>query len=269
MTRIVGTLYGPDGPLNGRLFVKPSTPFIGFTKGVSFKIIDGQVDIELPPNTSTTVFQAGWRDQFDPGIVEYSERWHVPRGIEVSLDVVRGLKRRESTQAGRSTAGVDQAMWKMEAEKAQKRAEELDNDLKKALLAIKTLEGRAASAAGKLASVQSECAVLQRKLAEAQKPEVRTEIVEKEVLSDTAKAALKVARKQIAVIQAENEVLQEQVKAGIEATTHFSNLEAEVDRLKIERQDLLNRIEELKQPRRNTSSLRKEMIANLDKLIDG
>ena len=191
MTRIVGTLYGPDGPLNGRLFIKPSTPFIGFTKGVSFKIVDGQVDIELPPNTSTTVFQAGWRDQFDPGVVEYSERWHVPRGIEVSLDVVRGLKRRESTQAGRSTAGVDQAMWKMEAEKAQKRAEELDNDLKKALLTIKALEGRTASAAGKLASIQSECAVLQRKLAEAQKPEVRTEIVEKEVLSDTAKAACK------------------------------------------------------------------------------
>ena len=148
MTRIVGTLYGPDGPLNGRLFIKPSTPFIGFTKGVSFKIVDGQVDIELPPNTSTTVFQAGWRDQFDPGVVEYSERWHVPRGIEVSLDVVRGLKRRESTQAGRSTAGVDQAMWKMEAEKAQKRAEELDNDLKKALLTIKALEGKSASAAG-------------------------------------------------------------------------------------------------------------------------
>ena len=120
-----------------------------------------------------------------------------------------------------------------------------------------------------MAAAQSECAVLQRKLAEAQKPEVRTEIVEKEVLSDAAKAALQVARKQIAVIQAENEVLQEQVQAGIEATTHFSNLEAEVDRLKIERQDLLNRIEELKQPRRNTSSLRKEMIANLDKLIDG
>ena len=97
---------------------------------------------------------------------------------------------------------------------------------------------------------------------------MRTEIVEKEVLSDTAKAALKVARKQISIIQA-NENEQEQVQAGIEATTHFSNLEAEVDRLKIERQDLLNRIEELKQPRRNTSSLRKEMIANLDKLIDG
>lgn len=269
MTRIVGSLYGPDGPLNGRLFVKPSTPFIGFTRGVSFKIVDGNVDIELPPNTSSTVFHAGWKDKFDPGDVEYSERWHVPRGVEVSLDVVRGLKRRESTQAGRTTAGVDQAMWKMEAEKAQQQAEELENALKKALLAIKSLEGRTAAATGKMAAAQSECAVLQRKLAEAQKPEVRTEIVEKEVLSDAAKAALQVARKQIAVIQAENEVLQEQVQAGIEATTHFSNLEAEVDRLKIEKQDLLNRIEELKQPRRNTSSLRKEMIANLDKLIDG
>ena len=30
MTRIVGSLLGPDGPLNGRLFIKPSTPFIGF-----------------------------------------------------------------------------------------------------------------------------------------------------------------------------------------------------------------------------------------------
>ena len=145
----------------------------------------------------------------------------MPRGVEVSLDVVRGLKRRESTQAGRTTAGVDQAMWKMEAEKAQQQAEELENALKKALLAIKALEGRTAAATGKMAAAQSECAVLQRKLAEAQKPEVRTEIVEKEVLSDAAKAALQVARKQIAVIQAENEVLQEQVQAGIEAIRTF------------------------------------------------
>lgn len=268
MTRIVGSLLGPDGPLTGRLFIKPSAPFIGFSKDLSFKIVDGVVDIELPPNTSTTVFYAGWKDQFDMTKVEYSERWHVPRGVEVSLDVVRGMQRRESTQAGR-TAGVDQVMWKMEAEKGRERIKELESNLRRAELAIQGLEGRAAAATGKLAGLQSECAVLQRKLVEAQKPEVRTEIIEKEVLSESAKETLKVARKQLAVLQAENDVLQSQVREGIAASTLVSNLQHEVDRLKIEKQDLLYRIEELKQPRRSTSSLRQEMIANLDKLIDG
>ena len=142
----------------------------------------------------------------------------------------------------------------MEAEKAQQQAEELENALKKALhLLLKLLRDERLRQQGRWQQHSQNVQCFNASLQKA-KPEVRTEIVEKEVLSDAAKAALQVARKQIAVIQAENEVLQEQVQAGIEATTHFSNLEAEVDRLKIEEQDLLNRIEELKQPRRNTSS---------------
>lgn len=268
MTRIVGSLLGPEGPLNGRLFIKPSTPFIGFSKDISFKIVDGNVDIELPPNISTTVFHAGWKDQFDLSKVEYSERWHVPHGAEVSLDVVRGMQRKESVRTGR-TAGVDQAMWKMEAEKGRERIKELESNLRRAEMAIQGLEGRAAAATGKLAQFQSDCSILQRKLTEAQKPEVRTEIIEKEALSDSVKQTLKVARKQLAILQAENDVLQSQVKEGIAASTLVSNFQHEVDRLKTEKQDLLYRIEELKQPRRSTSSLRQEMIANLDKLIDG
>lgn len=266
MTRVVGKLYGPEGPLNGRLYLKPSTPFIGASKEMSFKIANGEVDIEVPFNTGTTVFFAGWKDQFDVAPLNYSERWMIPNAEEVSLDQVRGGKR--TSREGRA-AGVDQAMWRAEAQKAQERVHELETEKAHLLLKLTHAESRSAASAGKVASLQSELSGLQRKLVHAEVPAVRTEVVEKEVLPADAQLVMRQARKEIALLANENEQLKKQAEESIGLSTHFSNLHAEIDRLKIEKQDLLNRIEELKQPRRSTSSLRQEMIANLDRLIDG
>ena len=266
MTRVVGKLYGLDGPLNGRLYLKPSTPFIGASKEMSFKIVNGEVDIVVPPNTGSTVFFAGWKDQFDVSRLEYSERWMVPNCAEIALDEVRGS--RQVARQGRAAA-VDQAMWRAEAQKAQERVHELETEKAHLLLKLTRAESRSAASAGQAASLQSEVSGLQRKLAEAELPAVRTEVVEKQVLPADAQAVIRQARKEITVLSNENEQLKKQIEESVGLSTHFSNLHAEIDRLKIEKQDLLNRIEELKQPRRSTSSLRQEMIANLDRLIDG
>ena len=266
MTRVIGKLYGADGPLNGRLYLKPSTPFIGASKEMSFKVADGEVDIEVPFNTGTTVFFAGWKDKFDVGPISYSERWMVPNAEEISLDQVRGARR--SSREGRTSA-VDNAMWRTEAQKAQEQVHVLEEEKAHLMLKLTHAESRAASSAGKLASLQSEVSGLQRKLMEAEVPAVRTEVVEKQMMPADAQVILRQARKEIAVLANENEQLKKQAEESIGLSTHFSNLHAEIDRLKIEKQDLLNRIEELRQPRRSTSSLRQEMIANLDRLIDG
>ena len=81
--------------------------------------------------------------------------------------------------------------------------------------------------------------------------------------------ALSHARSEIMALQKENAKLQDQARAGVTASTQLSNLQADVYRLTMEKQHLLNRIEELKQPERSASSLRRELIANLDRLIDG
>lgn len=266
MTRVVGKLYGLDGPLTGRLYLKPSTPFIGASKEMSFKIEDGEVDIDVPFNTGTTVFFAGWKDQFDVSRLNYSERWMIPNCAEISLDQVRGGKKASRENRG---ASADQAMWRAEAQKAQERVHELETEKAHLLLKLTHAESRSAASAGRLASLQSELSSVQRKLAEAEVPAVRTEVVEKEVLPTDVQKMLRASRKELTVLSNENEELKKQVEQSIGLSTHFSNLHAEIDRLKIEKQELLNRIEELKQPRRSTSSLRQEMIANLDKLIDG
>ena len=70
-------------------------------------------------------------------------------------------------------------------------------------------------------------------------------------------------------LRKENEELKQRLEGQISLSTHFANLNAEIDRLSNEKLQLLARIDELKQPRRHTSSLRREMIANLDRLVDG
>jgi len=97
---------------------------------------------------------------------------------------------------------------------------------------------------------------------------VEERIVEKRVLPDEARAAIAAARNELTILQRENEELKKQAENGIAFSTHFSNMQHEIDRLRDENRRLLSRIEELKQPQRSASSLRREMIANLDKLIE-
>lgn len=92
MTRIVGFLEGANGPLNGRLYVKPGGAFIGAPeKDMSFKVVDGEVDIELPPCPPGMPYYVDWKNTGDISRLRYVERWRVPAAPEVTIEEVRGL----------------------------------------------------------------------------------------------------------------------------------------------------------------------------------
>jgi hypothetical protein len=269
MTRITGLLTNADGPINGRLYCKPSRQFLGApAKGFSFLIANGVIDIKLPSNPPGTCWMAGWCDKFQTKAVEYTERWIVPWTQEVDIDELRSGALSGGTRA-RRTETLDNTLWKVEAQQAKEEKSELEKENARLLQRLTAAESRAMASAGKVASLDAELRRMQRKSVEAELPEVQEKIIEKQVLPDDMRQMLSDVRRQIIVLQDENKQLKEQAEAGISASTHLSNLQAEVDRLRIEKQHLLNRIEELKQPRRSTSSLRREMIANLDKLIEG
>lgn len=268
MTRITGTLINAEGLVNGRLFAKPSRQYLGApSRGFSFKIVDGIVDISLPPNPPGTCWLVGWRDKFQGDAVEYSERWIVPWAEEVDIDEIRHQATPARSRSER-TENLDKTLLKVEAQKAKEETARVENENAKLLQRLTAAESRAASAMGKIASLDAEVRGLQRKAANTT-PQVEEKIVERRVVAEDARQILSNARREVILLQEENQKLKEQAEAGVSASTHLANLQAEVDRLRIEKQHLLARIEELKQPQRSASSLRRELIANLDRLIDG
>lgn len=273
MTRLVGFLQGPDGPLDGRLYLKPSSPFIGApANGTSFKIENGVVDIEVPANTASTVWLAGWRGKFEQQEVEYSERWLVPNAEQVSLDDVRGYDgNARSRMRGQKTDGLDLAVWKQEAQAAKDKLANIEHEKARLLLKVSSAEGKAAAAAGQVASLNAEIVRLKQKLIEAASPTVKTEerIIERKVLPEEAKQELALAVQRATLLQQEVDRLQMELTERLSLATHFTSLHEEIDRLAKENQVLQLRINELKQPVRNTSALRREAIENLDRLLDG
>lgn len=271
MTRIVGYLEGANGPLNGRLYVKAGGAFIGApAKDLSFKVEGGIVDVELPPCPPSMPYFVDWKDTGDISRLKYVERWRVPSVEEVSLDELRGFHGRQTKRAGRAQ-GLDNAVWKAEAQEAREKADRLEKDNARLMHRLSAAEARAAAANGKLASTTSEVTRLKQRLQDAAEPVVNVEekIIERQVMPSEARQALAEVKQELVLLHRENEKLKEQIEESVELSTHFSNLHGEIDRLRNENQRLLHRIEELKQPRRSVSSLRQEMIANLDKLIDG
>lgn len=269
MTRLIGSLNGPDGPLNGRLHLKPSTPFIGAPAGgLSFKVENGFVDIEVPPNAPSTVWLAGWRGRFEQEALQFTERWVIPNVEEISLDEVRwAVAPRRQTRAARGAA-ADHAMLQSELGVAQQKIAQLEHENARLLMQVSSAEGRAVAASGKLASLNSELARLRQKIAAAPAA-IEERVVERAILSDEAKALWAPLKQEMQALRDENAALKEQIQESISLSTHFANLHAEIDRLNLEKQQLSSRVEELKQPQRSSSSLRQELIANLDRLIDG
>jgi predicted nuclease with TOPRIM domain len=277
MTHIVGQLNGLDGPLKGRLFLKPSAPFIGApANGMSFKIEDGIVDIEVPANANGTVWLVDWKDSFDLSPVTYIERWKVPVADVVTLDDVRiggGRKLRKTTSTDKTDL-LELTLLRQEAEELRGRVGALENEKARLLLRVSDAESNAASSAGKLASLKAEMARMSKQaLATRQAPRaqrIETErIIERTITPEEWREQLAAERQQAEILRAENSALKEQLDSSISLTTHFANLHTEIDRLKIENQNLHTRIAELKQPHRSASSLRREAIANLDQLISG
>jgi len=272
MTRIIGSLDGPNGPLGGRLYVKPSTPFIGASvDGMSFQIENGMVDIELPANVGGTVWLADWKDQFDWSPVTYVEQWRVPKADTVSLDEVRNFGAGNRQARANKTDMLDLAVWKQEARAAKDKLVNIEHEKARLLLKVSSAEGKAAAAAGQVASLNSEIVRLKQKLVEAASPVVKTEerVIERQVLPEEAKQKLALAVQKATLLQQEVDRLQIELTERLSLVTHFTSLHEEIDRLTRENQELQLRINELKQPVRNTSALRREAIENLDRLFDG
>ena len=228
------------------------------------------VDIELAPNPPGTCWLVGWRNPFDASPVDYTEKWVVPFQDEVDLDDVRNAAGQRRKPRSRSEA-LDATVWRGEAQEAQNKVIELEERNSELMSKLVKAEGNAASAAGNLASLKSEVVRLQQRINAAAAPIVQTEtqVVEKKILPADARQMMADARGEIVSLQKENEELKQQLEDRISLSTHFANLNTEIDRLNNEKLQLLARIDELKQPRRHTSSLRREMIANLDRLLDG
>lgn len=268
MTRIIGSL-GADK--TGYLHFKPSAIFAGVSREpIRSKVVGGAVDVRLPANPAGTCWLVGWREQFDGKPIEFTEKWIVPWEDEVQLDEIRaGAGYRRSPRS--RSAVLDNTISRKEVEEAQRKVFELEEQNAKLLSKLVKAEGNAAHAVGNLASYKSEVGRLRQRLNAAAEPivQTKTQVVEKKVLPADARQMMADARAEIVALQKENEELKQQLEDRISLSTHFANLNSEIDRLNNEKLQLLARIDELKQPRRHASSLRKEMIANLDRLLDG
>lgn len=274
MTRIVGRLDGPEGPLDGRLFIKAGGAFIGAPGGdLVFKITDGLVDIELPPCPAGMPYAVDWRAVGDVRRLSYVERWRVAPVEEMSLDEVRGLIRGDGRRIGGVRKGdlIEATMLRNEAEELKRTVAELEEQNASFLRQLSQAEGNAAAAQAQVASLSAELGKARQQLATVSKPQViEKERVVERIKSDGERAGEIAAYiQQIALLEEENKQLSASMAETISLSTHFTNLHAQIDRLSNEKQQLLLRIEELKTPMRTTSSLRSEAIANLDKLLNG
>ena len=269
MTRIIGQLDGADGPLNGRLFIKAGGSFIGAPeKELVFLVDNGKVDIELPPCPPALPYLVDYRERGDMRRLVYVERWRIKAVEEMSLDEARGLvygtvQRRE----GKGDA-IEAMTLRNELQEVQEQKTKLELRHAKLLRKLGDAECRAAAAQAQSASLS---AALMKEKAKGMAPEIVIEerVVEKRVTKDEHRRELAEYRQQIELLKQRNAELEQNASAMVATTTHFTNLHAEIDRLNSEKQQLLLRIEELKNPVRRSSSLRNEAIANLNKLTDG
>jgi len=274
MTRIVGRLDGPDGPLDGRLFVKAGGAFIGApTEDLVFRVSDGIVDIELPPCPAGIPYAVDWRAIGDARRLSYVERWRVAPVDEMSLDEARGLIKPDGRRVAGARKGdlLEATMLRNETEELKRRVAELEEEKDGLLRQLSQSEGGAAAAQAQAASLSAELGKVKQQLAAAPAPQIiETERVIERVKSDGEKAEeIAGYLQRIAVLEEENKRLADSFSETLSLSTHFANLHAQIDRLSSEKQQLLLCIEELKQPVRTMSSLRGEAIANLDKLTNG
>ena len=274
MARIVGRLDGPEGPLEGRLFIKAGGAFIGAPAGdLVFKIANGIVDIDLPPCPAGMPYAVDWRAIGDTRRLSYVERWRVPSAEEVSLDEARGLVRANGQRVGGVRKGdlIEATILRNEAEELKRKVAELEGEKDDLFRQLSQSQGGTAAAQAQAASLSAELGKVKQQLVEAPKPQIiETERVIERVKSDGERAEeIAGYLGKIAILEDENKRLADSFSETLSLSTHFANLHAQIDRLSSEKQQLLLRIEELKQPMRTTSSLRSEAIANLDKLTNG
>lgn len=276
MTRIVGELFSADGPLDGHLYVKAGGSFIGApSKELSFRVKQGIVDIELPPCPAGMPYFVDWKNLGDLTKLQYIERWRVPAIDEVTIDEVRGLSRSGTIRKRRPEGKTDileATMLRSEVNQLNEAVSALEHENSRLLKALTEAENKASSAQARVASLMAEAQKVARISYEAsQKPieKIVEKVIERTITPDEYVEAIAAYKEQIAILDQEKEALKQELDATFSLKTHFAGLHSEIDRLKNEKQRLLARIEELKQPQRTASSFRNEAIANLDRLTGG
>lgn len=272
MTRIRGSLEGLQGPLNGRLYVRAAQAFIGAPEGdMAFRINNGEVDIELPPTPRYAPYFVDWRDIGDSRKLSFPERWLVPNVDEVALDELRGYKKQvQRRQGGGKGNAVENAVLKAENEDLLQKFAQLEKDYQQSLQHISLIEAQHAAAIGKAASL--EASLLKEQSAVRRQPVIieKEKIVERKVAISAEEWREKLAEEtqRRVLIERELDAMKAQFSDHLSLANHFGALHGEIDRLRLEKQQLLARIEELKQPQRSASSYRAEAIAELDKLME-
>jgi len=276
MTRIIGFLEGANGPLNGRLYVKAGGAFIGApAKDLSFKVEEGIVDVELPPCPPGMPYFVDWKDTGDISRLQYVERWRVPSAPEVTIEEVRGLVKAKTSRVQANTTKaqlLEAKMLKSEIVELTASLKALEQENAKLLKEVTNAESRAAAAQAKSASVASELSNAQREAVKAklsQQEVVIEKVIEKTMTPADFQQKLSEYRQELELVKQENEALKKEAQDAFSLTTHYASLHSQIDRLTLEKQQLLSRIDDLKRPKRTTTSLRNEAIANLDRLISG
>jgi chromosome segregation ATPase len=270
MTRIVGRLDGISGALNGRLFVRASQPFIGAPAGeVSFRVREGEVNVELPPTPGGIVYEVDWRDTGDTRRLSFPERWRVPNADEISLDELRSHKKRVQMKGdGGKASLVEIEALKSETEQLRNALSEAEEGRQALMRRLSSMEGQTAALAGQLASTKGELQSAKKPIAPL--PPI-TQIVERLVETSDDQWRIKLAEEQQRRILAEEKAssLNQQLEERLSLALHFGSLHSEIDRLKLENQQLRSRIDGLKNPVRSFSVFRTEAIAELDRLAGG
>jgi predicted nuclease with TOPRIM domain len=256
--------------------VKAGGAFIGApAKDLSFKVEDGIVDVELPPCPPGMPYFVDWKDTGDISRLKYVERWRVPAAPEVSIEEVRGLvKSRPGRGQAASNKGelLEAKMLKNEINELSASLQRLEQENAKLLREVTDAESKAAAAQAKSASMVSELTSAKRDAIDArlsQQEVVIEKVVEKTVTPADIQETISDYRQRLELMARENEALKKEVEDAFSLTTHYASLHSQIDRLTMEKHQLLSRIDELKRPKRSTTSLRNEAIANLDRLISG
>lgn len=273
MTRIRGFLEGSEGPLNGRLYVRASMAFIGAPEGEqAFRIKDGDVDINLPATPRNAPYLVDWRNIGDTRKLSFPERWLVPNAEEVELDFLRGYRKEMQKKRGDGKGNVvENIALKAENQELCDSLQKLEEKYSQSLKKLSSIESQLAVATGNAASLQAE---LIKECSQAhhwrERPVVHTEkIVERKVAIGQEEWREKLAEETQRRVLLENELsaIKEQFQERLGLANHFGALHNEIDRLNLEKQQLLTRIDQLKQPKRSSSSYRVEAIAELDKMM--
>lgn len=213
MSRVIGNI---GTTINGKLYVKPSAPFLGVEGGYrSYDVADGLIDIELAPTPRGVFYLVDFQAEGSFGNPTPQEKWVIPPEAEIALDSLRFPRQRRSPQTiTKDFSAQELKLLRQEAIKLRQTVDELQKSLTQAQAEVATSNQR-------LESARAEVAELKTKLYLAEYPTntvvekiVEVPIVER--ISDQAMAREnQTLNAMVTELRAENDKLMGQLHTAI------------------------------------------------------